>query len=460
VGDASVNVWPADVPTSLWSYHLLKPEQRDLLPFMGVRLEWDFVFAFMFGAALVAVFAWQRFRQPTSRPDEFDYEVLKRLAPTQLRGVDAMRQAYFYYAGILVAIYTALTFFGGLIFKAVSSIPMAGLEVDIGRDTLTSPTWPLTLAIGMAGFAPLLKPVEIVETWLRRQVHGWAGVPMQLKERTRRLLLTLDQHTRPIVEKQIKELEDKSQGKLAQAKPSPAESSSSSLAEEIGVGDATTAPAEKKNEVDPALPQSIASKLAVVKPWMKVFLKRSGNFAALIRKWTELEIMTEAMRDPGSWPDTLILNELQPLAREQRLAAEDALLALDDLMDSNAPEDSKEDLQDAVPQAEADDQKTGDQDTENQKETKEQRVRKEREAIREAQARRRRQLEMMLNDTVAKIDKSRLELAAILAVYAERSWYEEKAGGVAGVLNRTLKAAIKEVAPRQAVTSILCWSIQ
>ncbi|MBY5606427.1 hypothetical protein HFO50_35995 [Rhizobium leguminosarum] len=413
MGDKVVNVWPQDVPTSFWSYHLLRPEQRDLLPLMGVRLEWNFVFAFLFGAALVAVFAWQRFRQPSSQPDEYDYEVVRRLAPTQLRGNDAMRQAYFYYAGILVAIYAALTFFGGLIFKAVNYIPMAGLEVDIGRDTLTSPSWPLTLAIGMAGFAPLLRPVEVVETWLRRQVHGWAGVPMQLKERTRRLLLTLDQHTRPAVQKAI--LANGNSHKPGQTNGN-------------GVGVAT---GERAGE-DPTV-----QKVKRVKPWMRILLERTGNFAPLIRKWTELEIITEAIRDPGSWPDTLVLDELQPLAREQRQTAERALLALEDLLESAYPQESKEGVANGSP---------------------------DQEAEKEVHARQRRQVETMLEDTVAKIDKSRLELAAILAVYAERSPYLEEESGAAGQkrgkasdLHRTLKAAVKEIAPLERRSETGFW---
>ncbi|MGM4910664.1 hypothetical protein [Rhizobium sp. 768_B6_N1_8] len=449
--DTSVNVWPADVPTSLWSYHRLEPE-RDLLPFMGLRLEWNFVLAFIFGAALVAVFAWQRFRQPTSRPDEVDYEVLKRLAPTQLRGIDAMRQAYFYYAGILIAIYTALTFFGGLIFKLASTIPMAGLEVNIGRDTLTSPTWPLTLAIGMAGFAPLLKPVEIVETWLRRKVHGWAGVPMQLKERTRRLLLTLDKYVRPIVEEEIQKQKDPSESKRYQARASSSNSDKKTERHAAGV-----ASPKEKSDPDPTLRPSIVDKLGEVKPWMKVLLERSGNYNSLIRKWAELEIMVEAMRNPGSWPDTLILDELQPLSHEQRLVAERALLALQDFLDSDIPKDGKKDLWDAASRAQTGDQKTENENTEDRKEADEQKAGKEKETIKDAEARRRRQLEMMLNDIVAKIDKSRLELAAILAVYAERSWYQRETGETADSEISALEAAVKEIVPPEQTAETGFW---
>ncbi|OCP11313.1 hypothetical protein BC374_16690 [Ensifer sp. LC13] len=430
MNDSVVNVWPQDVPTSLWSYHLIRPEQRDLLPLMGMRLEWDFVFAFLFGAALVALFAWQRFSQPSFHPDEFDYEVVKKLAPTQLRGGDAMRRAYFYYAGILVAVYAALTFFGGLIFKAVNYIPMAGLEVDIGRDTLTSPSWPLTLAIGMAGFAPLLRPVEIVETWLRRQVHGWAGVPMQLKERTRRLLLTLDQYVGPIVDAaiQTREISPLKKGRASGVSSTPrAEGEGAGQNDPVASGVA-----------DSPLLKSVSKKLDDVKPWMRLLLRRSGNFVPLIRKWSELEIMTAAIKDPGSWPDTLVLDELQPLVREQRLAAGSALLALEDLIDSVYPEQGREAAEVPAPNQNAKDQKNAQNP----------------DAVKEAQARQRRQLETILEDTVAKIDKSRLELAAILAVYAERSPYLEEASisggqkpGAASSLNETLKVAVMEIAP-------------
>ncbi|MDQ0563238.1 hypothetical protein QO004_005047 [Rhizobium mesoamericanum] len=416
MSDSVVNVWPEDIPISLWSYHLLRPEQRDLLPFMGVRLEWNFIFAFLFGAALIAVFAWQRFRQPSSQPGEYDYEVLKKLAPTQLRDGNAMRQAYCYYAGILVAIYAALTFFGGLIFKTVSYIPMAGLEVDVGRDTLTSPSWPLTLAIGMAGFAPLLKPVGVGETWLRRLVHGWAGVPMQLKERTRRLLLTLDQHIRPIVEKATSK---------NNAEATIPTSRSLDIRRKAGRPDDT----EMMKERDDPLFKFVLAKLEYVKPWMAILLERTGNLTPLVRKWVELEIMTEAIRDPGSWPDTLVLDELQQIARDQREAAESTLRALEDLSKSSYPVETK----DAAAAVGADE-----------------------EADREARARQRRQLETMLEDTLTKVDKSRLELAAILAVYAERSPYLEETSSngsqrraEAGELDRTLKAAVKAVTPPQ-----------
>ncbi|BCH24137.1 hypothetical protein MesoLjLc_38010 [Mesorhizobium sp. L-8-10] len=186
------NVWPNGVPTTLWNFDLLRPEQRPLLPFMGIRLEWGFILAFVFGVCVIAFFARQRFRQRTFDPSSFDYRVLRELAPPQLRGPGPMRRAYAYYAGTLIAAYFAMTFFGGLILRAVGSIPMAGLQVEVDNAALRSEQWPLTLALALAGFAPLIRPLEIVETWLRQKAHQWVGIPVKIRDNTRSLLAKLE----------------------------------------------------------------------------------------------------------------------------------------------------------------------------------------------------------------------------------------------------------------------------
>lgn len=191
------DVWPSGVPTTLWNYDLFKPEQRPVLPFVGIRPDWGFTLAFLFGVCVIAFFARQRFRQRTFDPSSFDYRVLRELAPPQLRGPGAMRRAYAYYAGTLIAAYFAMTFFGGLILKAVGSIPMAGLQVEVDNAALRSEQWPLTLALALAGFAPLIKPLEIVETWMRQKAHQWVGIPVRIKDNTRDLLAKLEDMVSP-----------------------------------------------------------------------------------------------------------------------------------------------------------------------------------------------------------------------------------------------------------------------
>ncbi|UIJ84286.1 hypothetical protein [Rhizobium leguminosarum] len=387
--DSAEQTWPDGIPTSLWRFDLLGAERHASLPFMGIHPDWNFHMAFIFGALMVAAFAWQRFKQRSFEPTELDYEVVKRLSPLQLRDGKAMRAAYIYYAGIMLSIYAALTFFGGLILKAINYIPMAGIQADVDQSAMTSPTWPLYLALGMAGFAPMLKPVEVVETWLRRKVHGWAGVPVQLKDRTRRFLLALDRKIQPGVD------------------------------EAIGKGSSIAQPT--------AVQSRVFKKLSEIPAWMKDGLERMGNYGPLVRKRIELELMIEAVRDPGSWPETHILDELQPLVREQRLSAEKALLAMDDLAKMLDP------IQ----------RSSGDGPVESSVDT-------------DAHARQRRQVEALLAGIVGKVDRSRLELAAILTVYAERSPYFEPRfnSNVTDrvgrhILEETLKSAVDELAARQ-----------
>ncbi|MGO7274678.1 hypothetical protein ACCT18_05160 [Rhizobium ruizarguesonis] len=403
------SVWPKDIPETLWGFDLLSAERGASLPFMGVRLDWSFLFAFLFGAVMVAAFAWQRFKLRSFEPSESDFEVLKKLSPLQLRDSRSMRAAYIYYAGVMIAIYAALTFFGGLILTAVNYIPMAGIQAEVDQNSMTSPTWPLYLALGMAGFAPMLKPVEVVETWLRRKMHGWAGVPVEIKERTRRLLLGLDRAIQPAVQNALSSSENATASQIT------------------------------------GIEAWIVGKVKSTPGWIKESLQRTGNEASVVRKWVELNIMVDAIKNPGSWPETYILDELHPIVREQRMAAEKALLAVEDIRNIKDPDRQiflgdelnhrAKDLPLDQNNAEAKNSSNGELDS-------------------DSYVRRRRQVETLLSDIVAKIERSRLELAAILTVYAERSPYLETRAGRGNDrrdrhhLDETLRLAIEEVSTR------------
>ncbi|ARO32329.1 hypothetical protein NXC14_PA00032 (plasmid) [Rhizobium sp. NXC14] len=393
------------------------------MPFLGIHPDWGFFAAFIFGALMIAAFAWQRFKQRSSEPNELDYAVIRKLAPTQLRESKAMRQAYFYYAGIMVAIYTAFAFFGGLILRIVTYIPMAGLQADVDQTSLTGPSWPLYLALGMAGFVPALKPVEVVETWLRRKVHAWAGVPIKLKDRTRRFLLALDRSVQPSLELAL------------QARKARWDARSSVIAMGSTGSDRKQEGSKERTKISKANVASdndkIRQKVDKVPDWMVSLLEKVGSYAGLVRKWIELEVMVQAIRDPGSWPETHILDEIQPLAREQRTIAESTMVALEDLMVTDYPKEIE--------------------------------VTQLKESERQASiSRRRRQVETMLFDTVARLERSRLELAAILCVYAERSPFVDNRPITAdrlrlNTLDHTLRSAVEELLPRERQPATILW---
>ena len=187
--------WPSGVPATLWTYRLLQPKSLPLLPFSGVSFEPAFLYAFSFGALFIMVFAWQRFRLRSYDVSAAHYRVLTELEPVELRGPTAMNRAYLIYVGILLAIYVLMTFFGKAILQTVGQLPIAGIQVDASELNFNSPQWPLLLAFGFAGFAPMIKPLEISETWLRRRAHQAVGIPVKVRENTQRLLNNLQKTT-------------------------------------------------------------------------------------------------------------------------------------------------------------------------------------------------------------------------------------------------------------------------
>jgi hypothetical protein len=168
---------------------------------MGFRVERGFALAFAAGLLFVGIFAWKRFNEKTFDTKSFSYKVLTELDLTALRGGAAMRRAYMIYAGTLIGLYVAMTFFGKLILETVGRLPIAGAQVDVSGLNFNSPQWPLLLAFGFAGLAPMIKPLELCETWLRSRAHQAVGIPTRIDQLARRLIDNFERqyraHTTP-----------------------------------------------------------------------------------------------------------------------------------------------------------------------------------------------------------------------------------------------------------------------
>lgn len=271
-------IWPSGVPTSLWNYGLLQPEHRRDLPFMQTRPDWAFWLAFIVGAVVIAAFAWRRFRQRTFDPSSFDYRVLREFDATQLRGSGPMRRAYAYYAGALIVAYVALTLFGGLIFNVAKVMPMAGLQVDVSDDVLNSAQWPLIIAFGLAGFTPLIKPMELLETWLRQRAHKWVGIPVKIKDRTRVLLRNLERVV-----------------------------------------------SSEANEAQQELPA-----------WVVVHIEETDSVSRVMIARKQLELLLKLSRDEDRWPSVGVREEMRRLESEEIAEAEMALQNFDEILEAMA----------------------------------------------------------------------------------------------------------------------------
>jgi len=182
------------VPETLWNYSLLTMQQAPQLPMMGVRFAPEFLYSFIIGCGFVTYFAWDRFNNRQPQADSFSFSVMKELDVSHLGGKGALRRAYLLYLVTLLAIYVSMTFFGKLVIQTLNGLNLAGLQVDAASLKFDSPQWPLLLAFGLAGLAPLVPPLRTAEDWLFGRAYRAVGIPVRINQTTRNLIDILDEH--------------------------------------------------------------------------------------------------------------------------------------------------------------------------------------------------------------------------------------------------------------------------
>jgi ABC-type amino acid transport substrate-binding protein len=193
------DAWPVEVPTSLWTYQSLALKSTPDVPMMGLSFANGFLVSVGVGALFLLVFARRRFMEARRDvPGAERFLVLSELCPQDLGGANALRKAYLIYAIVILILYLSLTFFGKLIFSLSNQLPVAGINVDTDRIEFNQPIWPLTVAFGLAGFAPLLAPVQIAEDWLRERAYRAVGIPTRIQTTTGKIIAALDHATTPM----------------------------------------------------------------------------------------------------------------------------------------------------------------------------------------------------------------------------------------------------------------------
>ncbi len=179
--------WPDSVPTTLWQYDALRPAAQRDFPFVGIVVTPEFIAAFLFGVVLICIFAWRRFSEPSYDVKAGPYQDFKELKIWNLKDSESLRRAYVIYCICLVFIYAMLSFFGNVIVHLASQINVSGLQVSVGTVEFSSWQWPLMLAVGIAGFAPLINPLIPAEQILRRFAQAAVGIPTRLQEKATRI---------------------------------------------------------------------------------------------------------------------------------------------------------------------------------------------------------------------------------------------------------------------------------
>nr|WP_286198724.1 hypothetical protein [Mesorhizobium sp. BR1-1-16] len=170
----------------------MTPEAQRDFPFVGIAVSWEFVVAFLAGVVLICAFAWKRFAEPSYDVNTDAFRDFKKLKIWNLKDSESLRRAYVIYCILLIFIYAMLSFFGRVIFQLASQINVSGLQVSVGSVEFTSWRWPLLLAAGIGGLAPLLNPLIPAENILRRFAHEIVGIPTRLREKATRIKTLID----------------------------------------------------------------------------------------------------------------------------------------------------------------------------------------------------------------------------------------------------------------------------
>ena len=174
--------------------HPASGEGRPAAPDDGRAHRTRVLYTFWVGCAFIVYFAWDRFRNRRTDADTFTFRVMQEVEVAQLGGNGALLRARLLYVVTMLSLYVAMTFFGKLIFQTLNSFDLAGIRVETSSLQFQSPQWPLLLAFGFAGLAPLVLPLRVAEDWLFRRAYRAVGIPVRILQTTRNLIDILDDY--------------------------------------------------------------------------------------------------------------------------------------------------------------------------------------------------------------------------------------------------------------------------
>ena len=182
--------------------------------------------AFFIGLAVIWLFAWKQYTQPSYERFRRFEAILLLLRPQDLRSSGVFFPAYIFYALILSVVYWILCTFGSLQLLNFLGLGVLGIDfpgelvgailpsswadpsvlVDLSasgaitsdvirvfeaeRDIPQNPTVPLTIALTLVGVIPNIPFFVKFEEKLRIVAHRLAGIPGRLFEGTRYLVAT------------------------------------------------------------------------------------------------------------------------------------------------------------------------------------------------------------------------------------------------------------------------------
>lgn len=333
------NSWPAGVPETLWNYSVLQEKVAPQIPMMGIEIAPQFLYMFALGCGFIAYFAWDRFKKRRTETDAFSLRVMKEVGVAELGGTGALRRAYLLYMITLMAIYVAMTFFGKLILQTLNGLNVAGIQVDSSSLKFDSPQWPLLLAFGLAGLAPLIMPLRVAEDWLFGRAYRAVGIPVRIQQTTRNLIDILDRYA----DRLAKRPADATPASGHASADAPGASRSSSAS-------APDAPPAKAPRAATPLEAELARKRSDLDrrlrgTWAKAMLAAWGKEEEAFAVFSELLLLVDwAKGGRGSWPGPEVSDEVRKLEQKLVKEAEDLINGFFDQLEPSEKKASEKTL--------------------------------------------------------------------------------------------------------------------
>lgn len=147
------------------------------------------VFALLFGAVVIAVFARERFNIATYETQAALQRLGDLLTPNQMRARSTVRLSFLLYLVLVLTAYLAVCLYARMLpenFRALFGDPGAQLGAvglpGAPAEAATSTLLPLSVALVFVGIGPSVPVIRHAEEWLRNLTHKLVGIPTHALE--------------------------------------------------------------------------------------------------------------------------------------------------------------------------------------------------------------------------------------------------------------------------------------
>lgn len=149
--------------------------------------------ALLFGAAVIAIFSYDRFNIASFETEARLQRLGDLLKPNKMRARSVVQLSFLLYLTLLLSVYLGLCLYARLYPGDVLGLfgnggDPVGAQLDVPSGASDgNVVWPVGMALAIVGLGPSLPLVRKSEAWLRSWTHRLVGIPTQVLEKAQQL---------------------------------------------------------------------------------------------------------------------------------------------------------------------------------------------------------------------------------------------------------------------------------